>query len=302
MLEGRYALRRPRTPKLSDHIKVYTEWTATTNRSSNKDPGILASFVSVVGDRRLGDFSPFHVERWKTARAKEVKPATVNRELNIVRGCFSRAVDWGRLGSSPMKGVKPYKVDNVRTRVLSREEIGRLLSACPRDLRLIARDTLESLFRLSEVLTLRVEDIATTFATVIRIKGGRMLKVPITSELRSELLARAHPSGFVFGEDRYDGQPPTQAAVTVAFGRLMRKIGLPAVSHHVLRHTGASAMVAAGVSLRVVQEIGGWTSLRMLERYAHPTGGGDATGGSGAERSDDRHKNRHSGRSGRPSR
>ena len=99
-----------------------------------------------------------------------------------------------------------------------------------------------------------------------------MLKVPITSELRSELLARAHPSGFVFGEDRYDGKPPTQAAVTVAFERLTRKIGLPAVTHHVLRHTGASAMVAAGVSLRVVQEIGGWTSLRMLERYAHPSG------------------------------
>ncbi len=31
-------------------------------------------------------------------------------------------------------------------------------------------------------------------------------------------------------------------------------------------------MVAAGVSLRAVQEIGGWTSLRMLERYAHPSG------------------------------
>ncbi len=122
------------------------------------------------------------------------------------------------------------------------------------------------------MLTLRVEDIGTTFVTVIRIKGGRMLKVPITSELRSELLARAHPSGFVFGEDRYDGKPPTQAAVSVAFGRLTRKIGLPGVTHHVLRHTGASAMVAAGVSLRVVQEIGGWTSLRMLERYAHPTG------------------------------
>lgn len=31
-------------------------------------------------------------------------------------------------------------------------------------------------------------------------------------------------------------------------------------------------MVAAGVSPRAVQEIGGWSSLRMLERYAHPTG------------------------------
>ncbi len=31
-------------------------------------------------------------------------------------------------------------------------------------------------------------------------------------------------------------------------------------------------MVAAGISLRVVQDIGGWSTLRMLERYAHPSG------------------------------
>jgi site-specific recombinase XerD len=28
-------------------------------------------------------------------------------------------------------------------------------------------------------------------------------------------------------------------------------------------------MVAHGVSLRAVQMIGGWTSLRMVERYSH---------------------------------
>jgi integrase len=52
----------------------------------------------------------------------------------------------------------------------------------------------------------------------------------------------------------------------------MREIELEGVTHHVLRHTGASAMVAAGISLRVVQDIGGWSTLRMLERYAHPSG------------------------------
>jgi hypothetical protein len=31
-------------------------------------------------------------------------------------------------------------------------------------------------------------------------------------------------------------------------------------------------MVAAGISLRVVQDIGGWSTLRMLERYTHPSG------------------------------
>jgi integrase len=55
----------------------------------------------------------------------------------------------------------------------------------------------------------------------------------------------------------------------VAFARLATSLKLPGVSHHVLRHTGASVMVAHGVSLRAVQIIGGWTSLRMVERYSH---------------------------------
>ena len=51
----------------------------------------------------------------------------------------------------------------------------------------------------------------------------------------------------------------------------MARLGIANASHHTLRHTGASSMLADGISVRVVQEIGGWTSLRMLERYTHPT-------------------------------
>ena len=51
----------------------------------------------------------------------------------------------------------------------------------------------------------------------------------------------------------------------------MRRLGIENASHHTLRHTGTSFMLAEGISVRVVQEIGGWTSLRMLERYTHPT-------------------------------
>ncbi len=53
--------------------------------------------------------------------------------------------------------------------------------------------------------------------------------------------------------------------------RVMARLGIRDASHHTLRHTGASFMLADGISVRVVQEIGGWTSLRMLERYTHPT-------------------------------
>jgi site-specific recombinase XerD len=51
----------------------------------------------------------------------------------------------------------------------------------------------------------------------------------------------------------------------------MRLLKLPSVSHHVCRHTGASNMLRDGASPRAVQLIGGWTSLRMIERYCHVT-------------------------------
>ncbi len=129
--------------------------------------------------------------------------------------------------------------------------------------------TLESLLRLSEVLALRREDIGATFATVVQSKSGKARRVPLTPELRVALLERCHgTSGYIFGLGK-GGQPPTAASVSVAFARLATALHLQGVSHHVLRHTGATVMVAAGVSLRAVQTIGGWSSLRMVERYAH---------------------------------
>jgi integrase len=271
-LEGHEKLRKLKTVKLSEHADAYADWAEKTNRSSLlKDRRVLKGFLASVGDRPLDDITAFHVERWKTLRSKEVSQSSVNRELNVIRGCFSRAVEWGRLLVSPMKAVKPYRVDNVRMRVLSPDEIKKLLESCPPALALISRTTLESLPRLSEVLNLRVEDLGPDYATIVQTKNGRTRKVPLTPELKAELVKQAHKSGYIFGQGK-DGKPPRQEAISVAFGRLMRAIGLEGVTHHVLRHTGASAMVAAGISLRVVQDIGGWSTLRMLERYAHPSG------------------------------
>ena len=73
---------------------------------------------------------------------------------------------------------------------------------------------------------------------------------------------------FGLGEE---GVPPTQAAVSVQYSRLMTSIKMPGVSHHVFRHTGASNMLCDGASPRAVQLIGGWTTLRMVERYCHVT-------------------------------
>jgi site-specific recombinase XerD len=56
--------------------------------------------------------------------------------------------------------------------------------------------------------------------------------------------------------------------------RALREAGkdgsrLDGYTWHGNRHTFASRLVMAGVDLRSVQELGGWKSLKMVQRYSH---------------------------------
>jgi len=55
------------------------------------------------------------------------------------------------------------------------------------------------------------------------------------------------------------------------FRTACRKAGLTGVTPHTLRHTFATRLIANGVDLRTVQELGGWAQIEMLERYGHVT-------------------------------
>ena len=45
--------------------------------------------------------------------------------------------------------------------------------------------------------------------------------------------------------------------------------GLDGYTWHCNRHTFTSRLVMAGVDLRSVQDLSGWRSLAMVQRYAH---------------------------------
>jgi integrase len=54
-----------------------------------------------------------------------------------------------------------------------------------------------------------------------------------------------------------------------AFETACRHAKLTGVTPHVLRNTFAGRLVMKGVDLLTVQELGGWKSLSMVQRYAH---------------------------------
>jgi integrase len=252
--------------RLLEFASTYFEWAEHDHPSSANVTGrVLLSFADVVGgSKRLDEIGPFDIERWRMTQARRISRSTVNRQLTVIRGFFSKAVQWGKLASSPMAGIKPFRVDDTRMRVLTPEEIRTVLTGLRADYALICRVTLESLLRLSEVLGIRKEHIGSSWVEVRR-KGGKVDRVAITPDLRQALLARTNPrAGWVFGPHQR-----RQEVVSAEFTRRFRRLGLRGVSHHVMRHTGVTLMLEAGINPTVIQRLAGWTSLRMLMRYGH---------------------------------
>jgi integrase len=123
----------------------------------------------------------------------------------------------------------------------------------------------------SEALTLSRENVdlkgktLTVQATYAKNKESRT--IPLNSKLYAALERLKGNSQSLYVFTQADGSPLKW--IRTEFDKACRKAGLKAVTPHTLRHTFGSRLVMAGVDLRTVQELGGWKSLKMVQRYSH---------------------------------
>ncbi|HEY3056976.1 MAG TPA: hypothetical protein VGK31_13705 [Thermoanaerobaculia bacterium] len=164
---------------LRDHAELH-------KRSARRDREILKTLNRFFGLAILHEITSHRIEQFKRDRlngnwrafrqkksANPVKPATVNRELDTLKSILSKAVEWKYLVDSPARGVKRFRVQNRRTRILSTDEQQWLLDACERMPKLQALLTLALITgaRIGELLALRwqdCEDGYLTFCVILR--------------------------------------------------------------------------------------------------------------------------------------
>jgi len=136
--------------------------------------------------------------------------------------------------------------------------------------------------RWSEQTTLhwRDADLLSGLITVGRSKNGATRQVPMNSVVRSLLFdlgaQRARPNDpeeqIFAGAYRTVARAFSQAvtrAQTALRGSGKDASRLDGYTWHANRHSFASRLVMAGVDPRTVQELGGWKTLGMVQRYAH---------------------------------
>jgi integrase len=257
----------------TDCLDEYLTWAQV-----NKAPNTFA-MNRFYADRLREAFTGYlsaltakQVENYKVKRRATVSPATVNRELALVKHMCTKAVEWGYLKATPLRLVKFLKEPPGRLRYLTREEMGLLVEACSPHLRPIVVTALNTGMRKSEILGLKWQDIdfGAKTITIHQTKNNEPRVIPMNQTLYDELhqLPRGLHTPYVFcheNGERYD-------EVKRSFTSACRKAGIMDFRFHDLRHTFASHLVMNGINLKTVQYLLGHKDIRMTLRYAHLSG------------------------------
>jgi len=80
------------------------------------------------GRRTLG--TKEEAEAYQKRLQTPIQPATLNRELSLLKHMYTKAIEWGKCKENPAKKVKKLKGEVKRVRYLMPDEVQILLSNC----------------------------------------------------------------------------------------------------------------------------------------------------------------------------
>ena len=223
-----------------------------------------------LGSKELDTITRDMIERITQAKlADQCSNATVNRTLALVRSILRKCVrDWQSLDRAP--SVRMLKEPTRRIRYLTRSEADRLLAELPEHLRDMATFSLASGLRAANVTGLcwSAVDLDRRLAWVHpdEAKARKAIPVPLNGEAISILqkqIGKHREVVFTFKGKR------VEQVSTAAWYKALGRAGIDNFRWHDFRHTWASWHVQGGTPLNVLQELGGWASYSMVQRYAH---------------------------------
>ncbi|MBK1699780.1 tyrosine-type recombinase/integrase [Thiococcus pfennigii] len=201
--------------------------------------------------------------------------ATCNRTLALLRAILRRAErEWGWLDRAPH--VRMLSEPRRRVRWITRDEADRLVRELPEHLADMARFTLATGLREANVTGLEWSqvDLVRRVAWIHpdQAKARRAIGVSLNND--AVLVLRRwigrHPTRvFAFRRRGSSDWRPIGKAGGAAWRKALQRAGITDFRWHDLRHTWASWHVQAGTPLHALQEMGGWSSFAMVQRYAH---------------------------------
>lgn len=298
-----------RMPTLGEFVaeQFYPLWLKSKRCGDETQANMEQTFAD-LWKLPLTDITPGRVEKWRAALlADDRKPSTVNRHLDNLKSCLSRAVEWEVLEEHPLARMKRIKQDKrPKVRYLSPEEETKLydaLDAREEEMR-TERDSANKWRRdrgYAELFDLRKIDFVDHLKPIVMLaihtgmrrgelfslewsdvdleraqltvrgdvaKSGTTRHIDLNS-IALDVLRRWKKQTQAHG---YAFPSPTGARldnIKTSWEALLVRAKIDDFRFHDLRHTFASKLVQAGVDLNTVRELLGHADIKMTLRYSH---------------------------------
>lgn len=257
------------TPKLKGKTwgMAVLRWCELKPRSES-DLLSLRKFAKHFPDRLITQVTREAVDRalifCKSAGTYMRYRATIMAVLNVAK-------DEGWLQEVPKLATR-----NVKTKVrqwITKEQWRDLYEELPTYLKPMAAFALATGLRQANVLGLTWDRVDLERRVVIvegeETKSGDAISVPLNDDAVAALRAVAGQHAvWCF---TYRGKPIKK--VKRGFSDACLRAGIPAFTWHGLRHTWATWHIQAGTPIDILQQLGSWADLRMVQNYAHHSPG-----------------------------
>jgi len=262
---------KPVHVSLNELWERYIGYAKAHKRSWKRDEQMYAQLSGFFGPVPLDAITPLKVEVFQQHRAQEVTPASVNREVALLKHMFNVAERWDLYhGRNPVKLVRFLPENNLQFLTLSEEHEKALLACCPSYLQDMIVFALNTGLRSGDVFNLTWEevDLDQRRLNVLMQKTLRPISLPINDAAFNVLKAwhgiRKCPYVFYnqITGDRFRD-------LKAGFKMACRRAGLEGITWHTLRHTFASRLIRSGTDIVTVKELLGHSTIVVTMRYAH---------------------------------
>ena len=226
----------------------------------------------------------------------KVKPRTVKGFYGTLKTAFKQALAWGILSVDPTLGLRTPRTPKTKPKVLTVDELVRLLAAAKRyKYYLVIRLLALTGARLGEILGLHWSDVEFNKGTltITRAADVRNRKekddtyneasprnkldaetLALLADMRDRKVKVISVTGLIF---HHEGRVVREDAIRRTMNYTLKRAGLEHTKLHALRHGAGSILLDEGKSLAAVSEFLGHSSTATTAAvYAHAVRQGES--------------------------
>jgi integrase len=266
-------------PTVNDLIERWRTDQAPRNqpRTRAEYEGLIRGWIArELGNRKVADIRYTDIDRLHRKITATGAAVRANRTVTFLSRLFNLAIRWEMRTDNPASKIE-RNTEQPRQRYLAGAELDRLSAALAADRNQAAANAIRLLLltgaRSGEVFaaTWRQFDIETGVWTkpAATTKTRREHRVPLSpaaQQLLIDMRDKAGASPYLFPARDRDG---SIADIKSTWRRVCKAAQLDGLRPHDARHSFASILASAGLSLPVIGELLGHTQASTTKRYSH---------------------------------